>query len=305
MGLPRRALVVLALAGALFLVGRSTGSGWVVVLLCGLVAVVVVATVWPALALRRVRAQIADHPGQATAGVPSWLRVRVQRAPSGVRVRPVIDSVPGPWLAVVGDGEGEAEITPPRRGVVTEVSLEVECAGPLGLVPCRRRLGLALPFPLEVGPGPQPVDPSELPEIGQAAVAGRAGTRAGAETLRGVRPYAAGDPVRLVHWPATAHWDEIMVREMEDPTSPRLVVVVDLRGRPERVEPAASYAAGVAEAALGQGCEVHLLTAEATGPASGPVTNPRDVSRRLARAVAGAPPEVSAQAGLVVRIEAR
>ncbi len=304
-GLPRRALAVLGLAGALFLVGRATGSGWAVVLLCGLVALVAVGTVWPAAAVYRVEAEVTGHPGQTTAGAPVWLRLRVAGARSGVRARVVVDGVAGGWVAVIGEGEGQAEAVAPRRGVVREVGLDVESAAPVGLVPCRRRLVLALPFDLEVGPRPDDVAAAEVPEIGQAVEAAAAGTRVGAETLRGVRPYAAGDAVRLVHWPATAHWSALMVRELEDPTSPRLVVVVDLRGRQERVEPAASYAAGVVRAAVRAGCEVELLTAEAGGPAAGAVAGPADIVHRLARATTGAPAEPRPGSGQVVRVRAR
>ena len=45
---------------------------------------------------------------------------------------------------------------------------------------------------------------------------------------RGARPYRPGDSRRRVHWPATAHSGELMVREMEGPTAEPVAVVVAL-----------------------------------------------------------------------------
>ncbi len=45
---------------------------------------------------------------------------------------------------------------------------------------------------------------------------------------RGVRPYRPGDHRRWVHWPATAHSGELMVREMEGPTAEPVTLEVHL-----------------------------------------------------------------------------
>ena len=127
----------------------------------------------------------------------------------------------------------------------------------------------------------------------------------GDDTVRGVRDYATGDPIRIVHWPATARWGELMVKELEDPTAPEIVISVDLRGQPDRTEAAASLAAGLARAGLQVGLAVSLLTAETGGPRAGPVSTPVQAGRRLARAVAdGAPPEPPAGVAQVVRVTA-
>ncbi len=105
-----------------------------------------------------------------------------------------------------------------------------------------------------------------------------------------MREYVDGDPIRLVHWPATARTGGVMVRELEGPQRPKLVIVVDLRGHPPDAEVTASRAAGLAGAALADGIAVELATVESTGARNGPVQSPLEVGRRLARAVAG-PPE--------------
>lgn len=109
----------------------------------------------------------------------------------------------------------------------------------------------------------------------------------GDDTTRGVREYVDGDPIRSVHWPATARTGTIMIRELEGPRRPQVVIVADLRGPdPEGV---ASRAAGMADDALRQGARVHLATAEVGGPHLGEVPTALHVGRRLARAVVGGP----------------
>jgi uncharacterized protein (DUF58 family) len=289
-GLPRRGLALLALAALFFLMARASGAGWVVVLLCAVAALVALATVWPVVTLLRLRVELVDSPRDATARSAVTFAVRVDRAGSGVGLRLLLDGFAGQLVAAVGSSQGSIFATPPRRGVVTSATAELEAAGPLGLVTWLRRVALALPAPLEVGPSPTPVRLDDVLGVGRAA--GDASFRGGPgrESVRGVRAYTAGDPIRSVHWPATARWGDVMVKEMEDPAASQLVIAVDLRGEPDRTEGAASWAAGLAGAALRAGLPVTLLTAESHGPRVGPVSSQVEVGRRLARAVADAPP---------------
>ncbi len=116
-----------------------------------------------------------------------------------------------------------------------------------------------------------------------------------------MREYVDGDPIRLVHWPATARTGTVMVRELEGPQRPRLVVVVDLRGPEADAEVAASRASGLALAALGAGTIVDLVTVEAAGPRTGTVTSALEIGRRLARAVPGPPALGPVEPGAQVR----
>jgi uncharacterized protein (DUF58 family) len=116
-----------------------------------------------------------------------------------------------------------------------------------------------------------------------------------------VRDYVDGDPIRLVHWPSTARTGSVMVRELEGPEQPRLLVVVDLRGAASEAELAASRAAGLAIAAIQAGVRVDLATAEADGPVTGIVRTPTEVGRRLARATDGAPTPPPTAPGVDVR----
>jgi uncharacterized protein (DUF58 family) len=305
--LPRRGLALLALLGALMLVSRASGAGWVVVLLCCVASVLVMATIWPVLTLVRIRVELIAGPRDATARSPATFSVLVRGAGSGVRLRIGVDAGgdAGAWVAAFATCQGDAVAVPSTRGIVTQVTAELEAADPIGLVSWRRRFELALVVPLEVGPAPTLVQLHEFIGAGSGAANGADRCAVGHDTVRGVRAYVAGDPIRIVHWPATARWGEVMVKEMEDPAAPELVIVVDLRGRPERTESAASLAAGLARAAMELGLAVSLHTAEADGPRSGLVTGPVQAGRRLARAVADAcPSEPPDEAGRVFRVTA-
>lgn len=297
----RRALVLAVLAGAFSAIARTTGSGWVVVLVCGVLGVLVAAAVLPAWGLARVEVTVRA-PRDATVGRPARLRVGVRRG-RGLRLW-VVDP-PGEWVAADAPADGDVLVRPARRGVFGEIAVDATSAAPLGLIWWRRRLRVGLPQPIEVGPSPVDVAlASAVPAALTGAEAGLRG-RVGSESVRGVREYVEGDPIKLVHWPATARWGELMVKELETSDAPRLAIVVDLRGDEDGAELAASRAAGLAQAGLRGRLTVCLLTAERSGPVVGEVASATEAGRRLARAVAGPPAEGPIPAGTVlVRVTA-
>ena len=80
-------------------------------------------------------------------------------------------------------------------------------------------------------------------------------------------PYQVGDDLRRVHWPATAHHDELMIRQHELPWQERTTVLLDVRARPtsgESFELAVSAAASVLNACSGRGDQVRLITTAGT-----------------------------------------
>lgn len=272
-----------------------------VVLFCGILAVLAAAAVLPALGLARVDISV-QTPRDATVGRAARLEVTVGRG-RGLRLRVVNPS--GEWLAADAPALGEVLARPARRGVFGQVDVDLLTAAPLGLLWWGRRVPVALAEPLEVGPRPVEMPlTSAVPAAVTGADASLRG-RVGHESVRSVREYVPGDAVKLVHWPATARWGDLMVKEMETSDAPRLVIVVDLRGSEAAAELAASRAAGLAGAALEARLQVTMLTAERTGPVAGEVASSADAGRRLARAVAGAPAEgpVPARAA-VVRVTA-
>ena len=299
-----RAAVVLALIGsAIFLIARTTGSGWLMVLLSGLIGVLAVSVLLPPLALRVTRLEVRS-PRDATAEHSLTVTVEVPVRVRNLRARLVEPA--GSWFSFDGPAQGEITVVPARRGVLREVAVDVTSAWPLGLVRWRRRMHLALARPIEVGPAPIDTEFTPPGARGEGADEQSAPGWRDGDVVRGAREYVPGDPVKLVHWPATARTGTLMVKELDAPHRPGLVLVVDLRGGGPAAENAAGRAAGVANAALAAGAPVTMCTAEAGGPVNGRVDSPVDVSRRLARAVAGPPAEVTVAPGTaVLRVAAR
>lgn len=295
-GVPRpiivpKAAVVLELMGlALFVIARTTGAGWNIVLLCGIIAVVLTGSMLPAVVLGRVQVA-ASGPADATVGRPFPLELAVH----GRHVKLRVLTCNSDWVRIEGPSTGPVVVTPNRRGVLSRVRVEVITAAPLGLARWQRRMNITLANPVEVAPRREPTACPIL--LGDTNAASETKTQAagGDDLTRGVREYVDGDPIRAVHWPATARTGTIMIRELEGPRRPQVVIVADLRGPdPEGV---ASRAAGMADDALRQGARVVLSTAEVDGPRCGEVPTPLHVGRRLARAVVGPPATGSFPAG--------
>ena len=285
-GVSRHAVVIVLIGFALFGIARTTGSGWLVILLAGLIGMLAVAVVLPVAGLRRVRVSV-DAPRDGTARRPLTLDLRVSGA-GALRLR--CKNPPGPWSSASLPAAGPIEVVPERRGVIEEVIVELRGAAPLGLVPWRRTEKVRLPRSIDVGP--MPIDTEVHLRRGRVSGAGDTTTQGFAEDdVRGARDYVPGDPLRLIHWHATARTGELMVKELEAPARAGIAVIVDLSSRyPEENEETAGRAAGIALGALRNGIPVTLLTAEAGGAVAAAADSPSAVSRRLARAIDGAPP---------------
>jgi uncharacterized protein (DUF58 family) len=285
--LSRPALSLAAVAFGLFGVARTTGSGWLIVILTGIASVVALAAVLPPFGLQRVRVEI-EAPREGTVGRTAELTLDVSSGSTSRPVKLLPLGFDGPWTGVVTPARGRLALIPLRRGVYTSVLLDVRSAAPFGLVWWKRKLRVELPRPFEVGPMPIPVH-LDAPRGNEDSGTddGRVASTL-ADAVKTVREYVAGDPIKLVHWPATACAGELMVKELEAPVAPVLCIAVDLpNGTDAAVEEAAARAAGLALAAISAGVPVTMLTAEDTGPRSGPVSSGSDVNRRLARAVPG------------------
>lgn len=88
-------------------------------------------------------------------------------------------------------------------------------------------------------------------------------TERGAMVFHALREYVIGDDLRRVHWKATAHTGQLMVREHVDPSRPGATVVLDDRRPsmdPARFELAVEAVASVTVSSLRRGFPVRVLT---------------------------------------------
>lgn len=272
-------------AGAAWTIWRASGSRLALfVCFAGLLAIAFDLAL-AMLSTRRVRAAVDGTPSDAFVGDTVTFSLSVTGPGLTFHVRAFGK---GPFLAATPPASGRLVAVADRREVVTELEVEVAASGLCGLVTCARRQTVPLPRPLAVGP--RPLAPSHpFPELFGSRGEGAPRPAAVGDVVRGVRDYVPGDPVRRVHWPSSARRGDLVVKEVEEPGAPRLVVVLDLGGGAAAGEAAAARAAWYGYEGLRRGYEVVLATAEPAGPVTGRVGPPTDVNQRLARAVRGKP----------------
>jgi uncharacterized protein (DUF58 family) len=279
--------VTVAVTGTWWLVAHSSGAGWVQVLGDAVFGTLLVGIIGPAVVLARARVRVVSAPLDTTAGLPMEVRIE---ATTRLRVRPVeppgIETFAGPVRERRRSDDG-VSLLPARRGVHDTVTLDIASASPFALQWWTRRVVLPLPAPLHVAPRCGLAVP--LPWRAREH-AGETSERTPAEVgdPRGARPYRAGDNRRHVHWRATAHTRELMVREVEGAAAEPTKVVVALPPEPDEAERVAERALGTIVALLDRGTPVVLATTEPPGPVEALVADRRGVGRRLARAVATA-----------------
>lgn len=166
--------------------------------------------------------------------------------------RGALTAVAGPW--------------PARRGVHRLPGLRVDAEDPLGLVGIALKPGDALD--LTIYPRLTSLRScSLLTKVGRRRGHGRqAVSSLGAAELRGIRPHNPGEPLNHVDWKATARTGQLMLREMDDPTTGDVSIVLDASASrvagslPDtNFEAAVRVAGSVAACALSSGSTVVLL----------------------------------------------
>ncbi|MGD0380004.1 MAG: DUF58 domain-containing protein [Acidimicrobiales bacterium] len=285
------------------LVAHNSGAGWVQAVGDVLAGTLGVGLVAPAGVAARARVAVVECPADAVAGLPVELtatsntRVRVRpleppgpdafigphRTPTGDRARRHVGNAAAPDAG--RGGAGPITVLPPRRGVHDRIVIQVATAAPFGLLWWRKTVVVELPRALHVGP--RLGRPLPLP-AGRDDVSGGGSVDAAVQIgePRGVRPYRPGDLRRFVHWPATAHGGELMVREMEGPTAEPVSLEIHLPADADAAEAMAERAMATVVAIVDRGASVLLATTEGDGPRVGTVGDRRSAGRRLARAVA-------------------
>jgi uncharacterized protein (DUF58 family) len=102
-----------------------------------------------------------------------------------------------------------------------------------------------------------------------------------------IRSYRDGDDLRRIHWPATAHRSELMVRQEDRPARRRAVIVLDSRASGHQgsdtlgsFEWAVSAAASIAAHLSGHRYALHLVSNETT--AAGEASRTVEIDNALA-----------------------
>ena len=261
---------------AWWLVAHSSGQGWVQALGDVVAGGILVGLLGPWWAVRAIRLELLEAPADAQVGRPVEVAVRTSRP---ARLTPLTPAGPASTdLPMV--------LVPVRRGIHNSIVVEVATAAPFGLQWWARKLELPLANPLYVAPRRGPSSPL-VPRRRDDGRDEEGQPRRNAPTgdLRAPRPYRPGDSRRLVHWPASAHTGELMVRELERPRGRPAELVVVLPPDAAAAEAEAARAFGTVLALLDRDIPVLLTTEEAGGPRRAVVTDRREAGRRLAAAL--------------------
>ncbi|MGN6694278.1 MAG: DUF58 domain-containing protein [Aquihabitans sp.] len=271
--LTRAGWAVVGGAIAAALGGRMFGVTELFVLAAVAGALVVLAVVWVRRPIPRLAVQRRVNPPQLTAGGVGRVEVSItnhgpRRLPPITIVDPVEGTV-GAHLAVGPLDAGTKQdvgyrLPPLRRGQLHVGPLATVVTDPFGLA--RRRLPGVAEQAITVLPA---IDPAPSLPLGGgrheplAGLSRRASAAAGAEDLVTLRPYVVGDDLRRVHWPSTAHADDLQVRRDEERWQGHVAVLLDTRsdaiGEAE-FERAISAAAGIVDAVAATGDRVRLAT---------------------------------------------
>ncbi len=262
-------------------IAHSGGQGWVQDLGDLVFAGLAVGLLGPAAHLATTRPLVLSCPADGQAGQPLELTVLCRRR---LRVRPIepagAEQFVGPTS--INGGGSHLVLLPRNRGVYRSIRVQVASAAPFGLQWWGRVVTLEIPAPLHIAPRPGMPLPAAVTEADGGGVAARSGRLAGAGELRGTRTYAPGDERRHVHWPATAHTGQVMVRELERLSASPAHLKVRLPADPDEAEAMAGAVLGTVLKLLAAGRPTILDTLEEGGPVSGPVAGHRDAGRRLA-----------------------
>ncbi len=201
-----------------------------------------------------------ELPGQGFAGGTLPLRVRlhvIARLPTRV----VLDDpapltvVPEAQLQAGGLVRGAATLdfattlTLNRRGVYRWTGATLRWADPFGLF--WHTLPLEAPTVLEVYPGTHGLSLPKLlrPLLSEGGLSRTLGLD-DPISLRGARPYVAGDPPGRIHWRLSARTGELTVRELERTASSSLHLHLDTAGNEVYIESAVRLAASLVQEAL-------------------------------------------------------
>uniref|UniRef100_UPI001EF9E0F1 MFS transporter n=1 Tax=Microbacterium sp. B24 TaxID=95616 RepID=UPI001EF9E0F1 len=242
-----RGLGALVLAAACGMLAQRFGIAELAYVGALLAAAVVVSAATLYLLPSSARVTRAFSPDVAAAGSEVRVRLTVEirsslptsearwrdAVPDGVVAASTAGAAPDGVLpptgsAIAGPSQVEVDyaVRAERRGLRRVGPLALVTTDPFGFTRRRRTVGDTSPLVIV----PEIVDLDELHDLpGDAGGSTRSVTDRmgqGADNLI-PRTYAPGDSMRRIHWRASAHRDELMVRQEEQETTPEAVVLLD------------------------------------------------------------------------------
>lgn len=266
------AIAAVAMVG----LGRVLGTLELFLLGAALGALVVIVVVRAALLELDVGVRRDVHPPRVHAGAPSRIELAVtNRSHRPTPVLRIVDAVSGTRGADLGlapiqpGGRARAAYRLPteRRGIITIGPLDVVLGDPFGLTSVQVRG--AGRTELTVYPRIDPI--VGLPEAAghdpEATNQSPGSLGSSAEEFFALRPFEIGDELRRVHWPSTARFDELLVRQTELPTQSRATVLLDLRADSQNeasLDLSVSAAASILTAARRDGDLFRLVCTDGT-----------------------------------------
>jgi len=301
--------ILLVIASATAVCG-FVGHPRAFLLMVGVLVVAVVGCIWPAITVAGVRVSARYDRPRVSEGESSVLYVSVRNrlpwASWGLTLTGVgglggkddeiaLDSARG-WHTT----KLRVEIQADRRGVYPDRPVEVTCAFPFGVWTSRRKVDVE--NQLIVWPAryavPGPPESARREDAAGVAITNRSG---GAGDFLGTRPYRQGEPIRRIHWAASARHNQLIVCERERRAVVVARVILDTRahlydgiGPDDGFEWAIRIAASLCERWLGEGADVELRCGDHRVRDRDPMVLSRmlDVLAQIKADDAGAPPRV-------------
>lgn len=242
---------------ALFAVGTSVQSGWVLAMVALLGGIVVVGVLFPfraftGLRIRRECPRVATADGSV--GV-SLVVTNAGRRPRGlVRLDDVFLGRASGVVGLLGPGQSRtyrSRRQGARRGVYTSGPCKLTSGAPFGLVLLRKTVDVDSTIL---------VRPRVFVPHGELSM-GREGLAAApvGDTVT-VREYVPGEPLRHVHWPSSARRGTLLVREFEAGEGRRLILAADTPPNGRVADAVASAACSLGMDVMRQGYELSLAT---------------------------------------------
>ena len=270
-------MALAAVAAATYLAARIVGTWELYLVALAFGAALLVSWLLVLTAGRKLAAARSLWPAQPAAGDEIVVRFTVTNGSQLPGLQVTLPNATGDLsgrrqtIALAGLGALQERTAtsapqPARRGVHHLPALWADAEDPLGLIHARRRLG----EPLRVTVFPRLAELRSCAlyaDLGARRDTGRRGfVRRGAAEFRGIRPHYPGEPLSHVDWKSTAKTGNLMLREMDDPTSGDITVLLDgtaalLVGEPPQsnFELAVQAAGSLADYILGTGRAVELL----------------------------------------------